>query len=58
MVSYWWDGKVMKETEYLMIMKSQPEKLSLINDYFKDHHPYDCPELISLPVTVFNGSLM
>ena len=48
---YWWDGKVRKDSELLLIMKTQAALLQQLVDTVKSHHPYDEPEVISLPIS-------
>ncbi|CAK0745353.1 hypothetical protein CVIRNUC_001614 [Coccomyxa viridis] len=48
---YWWDDKVQKDSELLLIMKTQAALLQQLVDTVKSHHPYDEPEVISLPIS-------
>ena len=48
---YWWDGKVQKDEELLLVMKTQTALLQQLVEAVKKHHPYDEPEVISLPIT-------
>lgn len=48
---YWWDGKVQKDDELLLVMKTQTALLQQLVEAVKKHHPYDEPEVISLPIT-------
>ena len=48
---YWWDGKVQKDEELLLVMKTQTVLLQQLVEAVKKHHPYDEPEVISLPIT-------
>ena len=47
---YMWEGKLCKEEELVLIIKSSKEKFLEIEEYFKEHHVYDIPCLIELSV--------
>ena len=47
---YRWKGKIERSGEALAIIKSQKECFDEICRKVKGVHPYDCPEIISLPV--------
>jgi periplasmic divalent cation tolerance protein len=47
---FWWQGKVEKAEESLLIVKSQAPLLSQIVKLVKKHHHYEVPEIIALPV--------
>ena len=48
---YWWDGKVQKDEELLLVMKTQATLVQQLVEAVKKHHPYDEPQVISLPIT-------
>lgn len=44
---YKWEGQVvMDEPEILLIMKTSQSKETDLIKAVKEHHPYDCPEVI------------
>lgn len=47
---FWWQGKVDKAKEALLIIKSKKEKLAKIIKCVKSLHSYEVPEIIALPV--------
>ncbi len=47
---YWWKGKIEKEKEWLLIIKTTEEKFSRLEKFIKKNHPYEIPEIISVPV--------
>ncbi|KAG2497352.1 hypothetical protein HYH03_004512 [Edaphochlamys debaryana] len=47
---YWWDGKVNKDAELLLIVKSREELLPQLTAFVRANHPYDEPEVIGLPI--------
>lgn len=47
---FWWQGKVDRAKEILLVIKSKKEKLSRIIKQVKSMHSYDVPEIIALSV--------
>ncbi|HID40105.1 MAG TPA: divalent-cation tolerance protein CutA, partial [Calditrichaeota bacterium] len=47
---YRWQGKVETDNEILMIIKSTEENYKAIENSIKELHPYEVPEIISLPI--------
>ncbi|KAG2446768.1 hypothetical protein HYH02_008328 [Chlamydomonas schloesseri] len=47
---YFWDGKVNKDPELLLIIKSREELLGELTSFVRANHPYDEPEVIGLPI--------
>ncbi|GIL83424.1 hypothetical protein Vretimale_11210 [Volvox reticuliferus] len=47
---YTWKGKVEKDSELLLIIKSRHELLTELTAFVRANHPYDEPEVIALPI--------
>ncbi|KAJ1520779.1 hypothetical protein ONE63_003873 [Megalurothrips usitatus] len=47
---YEWEGKINEDSEVLMMIKTRSSCISDIVQLIKKEHPYDCPEIISLPI--------
>ena len=47
---FWWQGKIDKAKEVLLIVKTQRRLFSKIVKTVKSLHSYDCPEVIALPI--------
>ena len=47
---FWWRGKIEKAEESLLIVKSQASVLGQVVELVKEHHSYDVPEVIALPI--------
>ena len=45
-----WDGKVCKEKEILLMMKTRREHYGKVKIVIEDIHPYCVPEIIALPI--------
>lgn len=48
---YRWEGEIREDGEALMVAKTDRRRLPLLIDLVNSHHPYDCPEVVALPVT-------
>ncbi|MDP8212290.1 MAG: divalent-cation tolerance protein CutA [Candidatus Zapsychrus exili] len=51
---FWWEGKVSKEDEALLIMKTKEDCFQEIVEEVKAQHSYDVPEIIAIPI--INGN--
>lgn len=47
---YYWEGKLEQEYEVQMILKSERSHQEALLNFLKQHHPYQPPELLVLPV--------
>jgi periplasmic divalent cation tolerance protein len=47
---YAWRGEVQDEAEALMIIKTTHEAYPAAEAWLKEHHPYEVPEVLSVPV--------
>ena len=45
---YIWEGKVQKETEHLLLIKTLPEKYDALVSFITEHHSYDVPEIVAI----------
>ena len=48
---YWWDGTVNAETESVLILKTVATRFEEIEAAVRKLHSYECPCIVSLPVT-------
>lgn len=48
---YHWQGQCHQDTEWLLIIKASAAAYTAIAEHIQSNHPYDCPELIALPVS-------
>ena len=51
---FWWEGKVDKSDEVLLILKSQEKFFEKIIKTVKSVHSYQVPEIIALPIVAGN----
>lgn len=47
---YVWEGSIQAEEEIPFTAKTTTKRLDQALEFLRDHHPYDCPELIVTPV--------
>jgi len=47
---YQWQGNLEKSQELLLIAKSRSELFSRVENAILAHHPYELPEIISIPL--------
>ncbi|AZI43087.1 divalent-cation tolerance protein CutA [Deinococcus psychrotolerans] len=47
---YRWGNEVAEEPETLLIIKTNGERYPELERYIKEHHPYEVPEIVALPV--------
>ncbi|MBU0508619.1 divalent-cation tolerance protein CutA [bacterium] len=50
----WGDDTVRDDPEVVVLIKTHRSKLSEIERYFREYHPYDCPELIGLDLSAIS----
>jgi periplasmic divalent cation tolerance protein len=47
---YWWDGKIEKSAEVLIVFKTTGKHLATLEKLVVEKHPYDTPEFIVLNI--------
>lgn len=52
---YSWQDKIIREQEYLLIIKTHRDYYPQIEKFIKKTHPYQVPEIIAIPIN--HGSL-
>ncbi len=48
---YRWEGKVLSDSEALLIVKTTKGRFDALRKYIEERHPYDLPEIVALPVS-------
>jgi periplasmic divalent cation tolerance protein len=51
---YWWQGRLERSGEVLMILKTTRARLLALEAMIIRNHPYDTPEVISFPLETGN----
>jgi periplasmic divalent cation tolerance protein len=47
---YWWEGKIARETEFVLFIKTKASLYEKLESRVKSLHPYSVPEIIALPL--------
>ena len=47
---YWWHGKLQRDAEVLMILKTTDACLKPLRQHILEQHPYDTPEFIAFSI--------
>lgn len=47
---YWWEGKIERGEEVVMILKTRASLADAVRAAVKELHPYDTPAILMLPV--------
>jgi periplasmic divalent cation tolerance protein len=45
---YLWEGKIQKEQEHLLLIKTRPEKYEELETFINENHSYDVPEIVAI----------
>lgn len=45
---YVWEGKLQKEGEHLLLIKTLPDKWQELRDFITANHSYDVPEIVAV----------
>ena len=48
---YWWQGKLERSAEILIIFKTTTRRLAALEKLVLAQHPYDTPEFVVVPVS-------
>ena len=55
---YRWEGRVERETERQIIIKTSRERLTSLWDRVRELHPYEVPEFLVLPIADGNEAYL
>ncbi|XP_072487881.1 protein CutA homolog [Notamacropus eugenii] len=47
---YFWKGEIEETTEILLLVKTKTSKIQELSNYISSIHPFEIPELFSLPI--------
>jgi periplasmic divalent cation tolerance protein len=48
---YRWKGETHAEGEEMLVIKSSRRLLDLVEKHVKEHHPYEVPEILAVPIS-------
>jgi periplasmic divalent cation tolerance protein len=52
---YWWQGKIQRDEEVLLVMKTHQRHLKRLHARVRELHSYDVPEFLVVSVTAADG---
>lgn len=55
---YWWDGKLNRDAEVAMVLKTRADLVEVLTERVKQVHPYECPCVVALPITDGNPAFL
>jgi len=47
---FWWQGKIDKANEVLVLLKSDQKLFTKLSKAIKEMHSYDIPEILAMPI--------
>jgi len=48
--TFWWEGSVQREEEWLILLKSPADRFAELAEFLSARHSYDEPEIIAVPI--------
>ena len=48
--TYYWEGKIQVDEEFLLIVKTRKDRYDALETWVKINHSYEVPETIALPI--------
>ncbi|NWU02321.1 CUTA protein, partial [Urocynchramus pylzowi] len=55
---YFWKGELEESTEVLLLVKTRTSKIEELSNYVRSIHPFEIPEIISLPIDQGNPAYL
>ena len=55
---YPWEGKVQRDQEVLMLIKTTRGRYGAVQDALLENHPYELPEIIAVPIDTGLGDYL
>ena len=55
---FWWEGKMSRSREALLLLKTTKARLGTLTRAILTLHPYEVPEVIAVPVTAGHGAYL
>lgn len=55
---YMWQGRVTKDSEHLLLIKTLPEKYDELEAFITANHSYDIPEIVAVDAERVSGAYL
>jgi periplasmic divalent cation tolerance protein len=49
--TYWWQGKIERADEYLILMKTTGDTFAGLAQVIRANHSYEVPDIVAVPIT-------
>lgn len=56
--TYWWNGGVESAEEWSVVFKTTTQRYPALERYLREHHGYDVPEIVLLPIAAGNPAYL
>jgi len=56
--TYWWQGKVESAEEWYVVFKTRAERYPALETHVREHHSYDVPEIVLMPIVAGNPAYL
>ncbi|SCF50019.1 divalent cation tolerance protein [Micromonospora matsumotoense] len=56
--TYWWEGQVENAEEWYVVFKTTAERYAALEEHIREHHTYDVPEVVLLPILAGNPAYL
>lgn len=56
--SYWWNGRLETDREYLCTMKTRKDRFPALEAAIKELHPYEIPEIVATPIVAISAEYL
>ncbi len=47
---YWWRGKISRDREFMLIIKTTAPRYNELEALLRERHPYEIPEITAVPI--------
>lgn len=55
---FWWEGKIDRAKEHLLLIKTHRSLFSQLRRFLEKNHPYEVPEIVALPIERGNAAYL
>lgn len=55
---FWWEGKIDRAKESLLLIKTQYQLFDAVKQTVENHHPYDVPEIVGVKMSGVNNKYL
>ncbi len=49
--TYRWEGKIRRDSEFILIIKARKASYPKLESFIKKNHPHSCPEIMGIPAS-------